>query len=79
MTEEGYYHAIANAIGSEFVNLKDFAPPADLLKLLPAGLAQLHRAFPGPQERLQEHAGAEEQDDEHRGTLTRARGLLRKR
>jgi len=40
---------------------------------------QLHRAFPGPQERLQEHAGAEEQDDEHRGTLTRARGLLRKR
>ena len=46
VTEEGYYQAIANAIGSEFVNLKDFAPPADLLKLLPAGLAQLHRAFP---------------------------------
>ncbi len=44
--EEGYYQAIANAIGSEFVNLKDFTPPPELLKLLPAGLAQLHRAFP---------------------------------
>jgi type IV pilus assembly protein PilB len=46
VTEEGYYQALANAIGSEYVNLKDFSPPADLLKLLPAGLAQLHRAFP---------------------------------
>jgi type IV pilus assembly protein PilB len=46
VTEEGYYQALANAIGSEYVNLKDFAPPAELLKLLPAGLAQLHRAFP---------------------------------
>ncbi len=46
VTEEGYYQTLANAIGSEFVNLKDFSPPAELLKLLPAGLAQLHRAFP---------------------------------
>ena len=46
VTEEGYYQSIANAIGAEYVNLKDFAPPAELLKLLPAGLAQLHRAFP---------------------------------
>jgi len=46
VTEEGYYQAIANAIGAEYVNLKDFAPPPELLKLLPAGLAQLHRAFP---------------------------------
>ncbi len=44
--EDGYYHAVANAIGAEYVNLKDFVPPPDLLKLLPAGLAQLHRAFP---------------------------------
>ncbi len=46
VTEDGYYQSIANAIGAEFVNLKDFVPPVGLLKLLPAGLAQLHRAFP---------------------------------
>ena len=46
VTEEGYYQAIASAIGAEFVNLKDFVPPPELLKILPAGLAQLHRAFP---------------------------------
>jgi type IV pilus assembly protein PilB len=46
VTEEGYYQTIANAIGAEYVDLKDFSPPAELLKLLPAGLAQLHRAFP---------------------------------
>jgi type IV pilus assembly protein PilB len=46
VTEEGYYQAIANEIGSEYVNLKDFTPHADLLKMLPAGLAQLHRALP---------------------------------
>ena len=44
--EDGYYQAVANAIGAEYVNLKDFVPPPELLKLLPAGLAQLHRAFP---------------------------------
>ena len=46
VTEEGYYQSIAGAIGSEYVDLKNFSPPAELLKLLPAGLAQLHRAFP---------------------------------
>ncbi|MEO6740983.1 MAG: ATPase, T2SS/T4P/T4SS family [Chthoniobacteraceae bacterium] len=46
VTEDGYYEGIAGAIGAEYVNLKDFVPPAELLKLLPAGLAQLHRAFP---------------------------------
>ncbi len=44
--EDGYYQAVANAIGAEYVNLKDFVAPPELLKLLPAGLAQLHRAFP---------------------------------
>ena len=46
VTEEGYYQRIANAIGAEYVNLKDFTPPVGLVKMLPAGLAQLHRAFP---------------------------------
>ncbi len=44
--EDGYYHGVANAIGAEYVNLKDFVPSPELLKLVPAGLAQLHRAFP---------------------------------
>ena len=46
VTEEGYYQSIASAIGAEYVNLKDFTPPVGLVKMLPAGLAQLHRAFP---------------------------------
>jgi type IV pilus assembly protein PilB len=46
VTEEGYYEAIANAIGSESVNLKGFEPPQELVNLLPAALAQLHKAFP---------------------------------
>ena len=46
VTEEEFYQHIANALGTEFVSLKDFAPPPDLLKLLPAAQAQLHRAFP---------------------------------
>ena len=46
VNEEGYYQTVANAIGSEYVNLKDFVPSPELLKLLPAGLAQLHRALP---------------------------------
>jgi type IV pilus assembly protein PilB len=46
VTEEEYYQTIANALGTEFVNLKDFTPPPELLALLPAGQAQLHRAIP---------------------------------
>ena len=46
VTEEGYYETIAQALGSEFVDLKDFVPPPELLKLLPASLGQLHRVFP---------------------------------
>ncbi len=44
--ERGFYQVIADAIGSELVDLKNFEPPQDVLKLLPAGAAQLHRAFP---------------------------------
>jgi len=46
VTEQEYYQTIANALGTEFVNLKDFTPPPELLALLPAGVAQLHRALP---------------------------------
>jgi type IV pilus assembly protein PilB len=46
VTEDVYYQTIADSIGAEFVNLKDFEPPPELLKLVPASLAQLHHAFP---------------------------------
>ena len=46
VTEDGYYQTIAQAIGAEFVDLSSFEPPAELLKLLPASLGQLHKAFP---------------------------------
>ena len=46
VTQEGYYETIAQAIGSEFVDLANFVPPPDLLKLVPANLCQLHRIFP---------------------------------
>lgn len=44
--EAGFYRVIADAIGAEFVDLRNFEPPADVLRLMSAGVAQLHRAFP---------------------------------
>jgi type IV pilus assembly protein PilB len=44
--EQGFYQVIADAIGAEFVDLRNFEPPADVLQLLPGSHAQLHRAFP---------------------------------
>lgn len=44
--EAGFYRVIAEAIGAEFVDLRNFEPPADVLRLMSAGVAQLHRAFP---------------------------------
>ena len=44
--ERGFYQTIAEALGTEYVDLaeKEFAPA--VLKLIPAGLARLHRALP---------------------------------
>ena len=44
--EKGFYQVIADAIGAEVVDLRNFEPPADILQLLPGSHAQLHRAFP---------------------------------
>src|SRR5688572_7414862 len=44
--EKGFYQVIAEAIGAEYVDLRNFEPPADVLQLLPGSHAQLHRAFP---------------------------------
>src|SRR4051794_35271682 len=46
VTEEQFYQTIAEALGVDYVNLSGFEPPNETLRLLPAGLAQLHRAFP---------------------------------
>jgi type IV pilus assembly protein PilB len=44
--EIGFYHTIAEALGTEYVDLgeKEIAPA--ILKLIPSGLARLHRALP---------------------------------
>jgi type IV pilus assembly protein PilB len=44
--EHGFYQNIADALGTEFVDLKDKELPAAVLKLIPSGLARLHRALP---------------------------------
>ncbi len=46
MTEEQFYHVLAESLGTEFVDLKNFEPPQELLRMLPAGLARLHGALP---------------------------------
>ena len=46
LTEEQFYQTIAESLGVESANLTGFEPPSEILRLIPAGLAQLHRAFP---------------------------------
>jgi type IV pilus assembly protein PilB len=44
--ESGFYRTIADALGTEFVDLTDKEIPPTVLKLIPGGLARLHRALP---------------------------------
>jgi len=44
--EQGFYQTIAGALGAEYVDLSDKEIPAAILKLIPSGLARLHRALP---------------------------------
>jgi type IV pilus assembly protein PilB len=46
VTDEQFYQTVADSLGTDVVSLEGFEPPPELLRLLPAGLAQLHRAFP---------------------------------
>ena len=46
VTEEQFYQVIAESLGADYVNLTGFEPPNETLRLIPAGLAQLHRVFP---------------------------------
>ncbi|MGB8353138.1 MAG: GspE/PulE family protein [Chthoniobacteraceae bacterium] len=46
VTEEQFYQIIAESIGTDYMDLKDFEPPQEILRLIPAGLARLHGALP---------------------------------
>jgi type IV pilus assembly protein PilB len=44
--ESGFYGIIAEALGTEYVDLSDTEISPAVLKLIPSGLARLHRALP---------------------------------
>ncbi|MFN2476578.1 MAG: GspE/PulE family protein [Chthoniobacterales bacterium] len=45
VNERGYYQTIADALGTEFIELHGEMTP-EILRLIPSGLARLHRALP---------------------------------
>ena len=44
--EHGFYQTIADALGTEYVDLTDKEISPGILRLIPSGLARLHRALP---------------------------------
>src|SRR2546428_6387502 len=46
MDEAGFYHTVAEGIGAEFIDLNDREIGPEVVKIIPAGLARLHRALP---------------------------------
>lgn len=46
LNEEQFYQHIADALGTDFVDLRSYEPPQDILRLVPGGLARLHGALP---------------------------------
>jgi type IV pilus assembly protein PilB len=44
--QRGFYQIIADALGTQFVELRDEEIPPEVLRLIPGGLARLHRALP---------------------------------
>jgi type IV pilus assembly protein PilB len=44
--EQGFYQTIASALGAEYVDLGEKEIPAEIVKLIPSGMARLHRALP---------------------------------
>jgi len=45
-SEEEFYQHIAVALGTDYVDLTAYEPPDELVKMIPAGHAILHKAFP---------------------------------
>jgi type IV pilus assembly protein PilB len=46
MSKADFYHALAQIVGTESLDLTGFEPAIPVLRSVPAGLAQLHRVFP---------------------------------
>jgi type IV pilus assembly protein PilB len=46
MDESGFYHTVAEGIGAQFIDLNEHEIVPEVVKLVPAGLARLHRALP---------------------------------
>jgi type IV pilus assembly protein PilB len=46
MDESGFYRTVAEGIGAEFIDLNDREIGSEVVKIVPAGLARLHRALP---------------------------------
>jgi len=46
MDESGFYHKVAEGIGADFIDLNDREIGPEVVKIVPAGLARLHRALP---------------------------------
>src|SRR5207237_3553972 len=44
--ELGFYRAISEGVGTEFVDLRDREIAPEITKLIPGGLARLHRVLP---------------------------------
>jgi type IV pilus assembly protein PilB len=44
--EHGFYQTIADALGTEYIDLNQRDIPPDILRMIPSGLARLHRALP---------------------------------
>jgi len=44
--EKHFYETIAAYLGLEFVDLTGYEPPTEIVRLIPAGLALMHRVFP---------------------------------
>jgi type IV pilus assembly protein PilB len=44
--DHGFYQTIADALGTEYVDLNEKEVPPEILRLIPSGLARLHRALP---------------------------------
>ena len=44
--EKQFYETIAAYLGLEYVDLAGFEPPQEIARLIPAGLALMHRVFP---------------------------------
>src|SRR6267143_617733 len=44
--ERGFYQIIADALGTDFIDLSETEIAPEILRLIPAGLARLHQALP---------------------------------